>query len=650
MGYQDTHSRVSPAAVRELSRATIRDLDALDRMLRDGLFETGVRRIGAEQEMFLVDRRWQPAPLSLRVMECAGDPRLTTELALFNIESNLTPLEIGPHVLADFQLMLEEAVDVADEAARRCGGRVILTGILPTLTMTDLALANITPRERFLALNDAVMRYSGGRVGLRLQSTDELVLEHDNVMLEACNTSFQIHYQVDPAAFASTYNVAQAVSGPLLAACVNAPMLFGKRLWKETRIALFHQSVDSYPASNYPRDRLRRVWFGDGWVRESVAELFRENVLRFRPLVTARLEEDALAVLDRGGIPVLGALQLHNGTVYRWNRPCYGVSGGRPHLRIECRYIPSGPTVVDEAANAAFWIGLLAGGVGPFADIHERLSFDDARANFFAAARGGLDAGLTWIGGERVTAAELIRSRLLPLARTGLAALGILPADADRLLDIVEARTETGRTGAHWLLRSDLALRERCPRAHRMTTLTAAMAARAQEGVPVHEWQPTILTEAGLTARAFERVEHCMTTDLLTVHQDDAVDVVAFIMNERGVRQILVEDDEERPVGVISYRSLLHMLATGRLAAVDRTLPVREVMEREFRTIDPATRTLDALRLMREINVTALPVVRNGRLVGIVSEHDFLPVLACILEKDEDAAAITPPADPEARG
>lgn len=645
MGQQETHRDLSAEAVRDLTRAILLDITAFERMLREGAFESGVRRIGAEQEMFLVDRNWQPAPLAMKLIELAGDRRLTTELALFLIENNLEPVDTGPDMLTDFQLMLEEVVDRTDDAARQLGGHAVLAGILPTLTVTDLTLDNLTPRDRFVALNEAVMRQSGGRIGLRIQSTDELVLEHDNIMLEACNASFQVHYQVDPQDFAAVYNFAQAVAGPLLASSVNSPLLFGNRLWKETRIALFHQSVDSHPASTYPRERLRRVWFGDGWVRESASELFRENLLRFRPLLTAQIDRDPLAVLDEGGVPLLSALALHNGTVYRWNRPCYGVYRGRPHLRIECRYIPSGPSVIDEVANAAFWVGLVAGGPARIPDISGELSFDDARTNFYAAARHGLDTGFTWLGGERIPAPVLIHDRLLPLAAAGLRDLGVAETDVERYLGVIERRVATGSTGAHWLLRSCLALRERCPRTQRMTALTAAITVRAREGQPVHTWLPATAEESGRVSRFFDRVEHCMTTDLLTVREHDAIDVVAYIMNERGVRHVLVEDGDQRLVGVISYRSLLHMLATGRLSTVDRTMPVHEVMEREFLTVEPGTCTLEALRIMRDQNVTALPVVQRGRLVGIVSEHDFLPVLACMLEDQRVGLAPAAPAD-----
>jgi CBS domain-containing protein len=406
-------------------------------------------------------------------------------------------------------------------------------------------------------------------------------------------------------------------------------------LWKETRTALFHQSVDA-EGLRHPREPAARVWFGDSWVKESVGELFRENVLRFRPLLGCESEDDPVDLLERGEMPPLRALQLHNGTVYRWNRPCYGVHDGKAHLRIECRYLPAGPTVIDEVANAALWIGAMVGGREVFGDVSERMSFETSRANFIAAARLGLDAGFKWLDGERIDAMHLVRERIIPAARSGLRELGIDETDADRYLDVIEHRTASGRTGADWIIEADLALRGRMSSARRMSVISAALDARAGEEKPVHEWAPL---DGAEWIGAFARVEHCMTTDLFTLREDDAVDLAAFIMDDRGVRQILVEDGDQQLVGVISYRSVLHLLASGRLDALSSTVPVREIMVRDPATVRPETPTLEALRLLQDRNVTALPVTRDGRLVGILSERDLLPILASFFEARENAPA-----------
>jgi CBS domain-containing protein len=630
MGRLDVRRNPTPEAIREFSRAVVRDVEVLEAMLERGMLESGVRRIGAEQEVFLTDASWAPACIAAELLEDLDDPHFSSEIARFNLELNLRPIDAGPALLSTLRSRLEELLGTLDAAARRRGARVVLTGILPTLGKSNLGQDSMMPIERYFALNEAVMKRAGGTLHVKLQGIDELQMEHDSVMVEACNTSLQLHWQADPDTFAAEYNVAQAVLGPVLAVAVNSPMFLGRRLWRETRIALFQQAVDTRPSSSYPRDRLPRVWFGDSWASGSAAELFKENVLRYSLLLAAVLEEDPAAILEAGGVPELSALQLHNGTIYRWNRPCYGILDGRPHVRIECRALPAGPTILDEVANAAFWIGLMAAVREQFGDVSQRMSFDDARANFIAAARLGLDAAFDWLDGEHLSARKLIRGTLLPVAREGLHSLGVDADDVDRYLHIIDRRAETGATGARWLIRSDLALREQMARPERLATLTAEMSRLAAAGAPVHEW-PVASPSSQPPRTRYDRVENCMTTDLFTVREDDAVDVVAFIMKQKGVRQLLVEDDDGRLVGLISYRSLLRVLVLGQLTRLGAPVPVRDIMVSDIATVEPATPTLDAIRTMRENNVTALPVIQDGRLVGIVSEHDFLPILAQLL-------------------
>ena len=333
---------------------------------------------------------------------------------------------------------VEELVAGAREAAGEVATEIALTGILPTLSKSDVTLANITPRARYYALNDAFARARGGEpYKLRIQGADELYTEHDSVMLESCNTSFQVHLQVEPDEFRDVYNMAQVMTAPVMAAAVNSPVLFGKHLWKETRIALFQQSIDTRRGSVHMRDMSPRVRFGEDWVHRGVTDLVQEDIARFRVLLTRDITEDPLEVLDNGGIPSLPAFCLHNGTVYRWNRPCYGVGGGKPHLRIECRVIPSGPTIVDEVANAAFWIGLVLGAVEEVGDVRKRIDFADAKSNFLAAARNGLRAGFLWFDGVSISAPSLILDEALPLARAGLANAGVSPTDIDKYLGII---------------------------------------------------------------------------------------------------------------------------------------------------------------------------------------------------------------------
>ncbi|HSG50023.1 MAG TPA: glutamate-cysteine ligase family protein, partial [Longimicrobiales bacterium] len=455
-------------AFRQFTKSILRDLQALELMLSRGMIESGVRRIGAEQEMFLVNQGWRPAPVGVEVLERLGEP-FTSELARFNLEVNLQPLLLQGDVFSTLERRLNGHLARAQEAAAHEGARVVLAGILPTLSKSDLGMENITPKPRYYALNEAVGRMlKGNPYRLRIEGTDELHVEHDSVMLEACNTSCQVHLQVSADEFAAMHNVAQAVTGPVLAAAVNSPLLFGRRLWSETRIALFQQSLDTRSPSLEMREMSARVRFGDSWVRDSVLELFQEDIARFRVLLAAEVEEDPIAVLESGGVPRLQALQLFNGTVYRWNRPCYGISEGKPHLRIECRALPSGPSVLDEVANAAFWLGAVMGVHREYGDVTRILDFDDTKANFAAASKLGLKAAMYWKGGESVAAPRLVLDTLIPLAREGLQSCGVDPGDVDRYMTVIHDRVRSLSTGSRWTLRSLAGMKDRGTRAEQM--------------------------------------------------------------------------------------------------------------------------------------------------------------------------------------
>ena len=632
MGRQDVATERDSAAIRTFTKAILHDLKALEEMLARGMIESGIRRFGAEQELFLVDKGWRPATVAVDVLKRLPEGPFTTELALFNLEANLEPKLLTGRCFSSLQVELEELIETVRAAAKEEGAEVALTGILPTLAKSDLSLDNMTPMPRYYALNDALNRMRGGAYRLRIEGTDEILIEHDSVMLEACNTSCQVHLQVSSDEFPLFYNVAQVVTAPALAASVNSPLLFGKRLWYETRIALFQQSMDTRSATPHLREMSPRVRFGEKWVKSSVTELFQEDIARFRVLLAGDVDEDPFAVLESGGVPRLKALQTHNGTVYRWNRPCYGVTEGNPHLRIECRALPSGPTTLDEIANAAFWIGLVIGGAREFGDVSRTMDFADAKANFLAASRRGLEAGFHWITGETVGARELILEDLIPLARSGLADLEIEPAEIDRYLDVIEERVESGLTGAVWQLRSLHAMRDQGTKPERLTALTAAIVRRQREGLPGHRWEPAEIWEAGGWRHNFLTVEQYMVTDLFTVHEDEPIELVAFLMDKQNIRHVLVEDDAHRLAGLVSYRSILRLVANAGTPGTSETDPVSSVMEVNPVTVSPETPTLEAIETMRAHKVSALPVEKNGKLVGVVTERDFLPIAYELLE------------------
>lgn len=625
-------SEIGKGSARAFSKALLKDLQALEKMLENGLIESGVRRFGCEQEMFLVNRAWRPAPVAMEVLERLDGEAFTTELARFNLEMNVEPMMLGGTCLSALQKSIEELLDMAREAASEEGADVVLAGILPTLGKSDLTLDNISPMPRYYALNESLTRMRGRAYRLQIQGRDELQIEHDSVMLEACNCGCQVHLQVDSTEFAPMYNAAQAMTGPVLAAAVNSPVLFGKRLWAETRIALFRQSIDTRSTSVHLREFSTRVRFGDRWVKESVAELFQEDIAQFRVLLAQETVEDPFEQLAAGDIPRLQALQLHNGTVYRWNRPCYGISEGKPHLRIECRVLPSGPTVLDEVANAAFWIGLVLGAKHEYGDITERLSFDDAKYNFLTASRQGLDAGFRWVDGQSVTAPELILETLLPLARAGLEAY-VDRSEIDKYLGVIHDRVQSRGTGSDWMMRSLSEMEDRGSRSERMTALTAAIANRQSERKPCHEWELAMLEEAGGWTRKYVKVEDYMTTQLFTVQEDELLEMVAFLMERNQIRHVPVEDEQNRLVGLVSYRSILRMASDMGNEGDKGTTPVKTIMERDPVCVTPETSTLEAIDMMRKNAVSCLPVLKGEKLVGLVTEADFMPIAYELLEK-----------------
>jgi CBS domain-containing protein len=333
-------------------------------------------------------------------------------------------------------------------------------------------------------------------------------------------------------------------------------------------------------------------------------------------------------VLARGEIPELNALRVHNSTVYRWNRACYGLTEGKPHLRIENRILPSGPTLVDQMANAAFWFGLISALTSKFDDITRVIEFEDAKMNFLAAARHGLDAQFCWLNGETVPSARLICDRLIPMAQEGLERRGIDGNDIGRYLGIVERRVATHATGAQWIVQSLSGMRGRGPAGEQLNALTAAMVARQKEGRPVSEWKQAQLNESGGWQHNFIRVEQYMTTDLFTVSEEESLDLVACLMEWERIRHVPVEDHRHRLVGLVSYRSLLRRMARGESAGGRRQAAVAEVMTRDPITISPEASTLEAIELMRRHRIGCLPVVKDERLVGIVTERDFMNVAA----------------------
>ena len=618
--------------LRRFTRRVLDDLDTLERICADGRIEAGIRRIGAEQELFLVDRAGRPALLGPEVLAAVADDRFTTELGRFNIEANLSPHVFGGDCLRRLERELRELHLKARRAAESQNAQAVMVGILPTLERRHLSLDAMTPVPRYYALNKALTGLAGGRFRTAIKGTDELEFEHDNIMLEACNTSFQVHFQVGSDEFARLYNLAQLVTGPVLAASVNSALLLGRRLWHETRIALFQQSVDVRNPSQKGRGNRTRVRFGERWLTEGVEELFREDLARFRIVLSTELGEPSSEMYDRGELPPLTALCLFNGTVYRWNRPCYGVKDGIAHLRIENRALPSGPTVVDEVANAAFFFGLMSSLGDEYGDPADSFPFDYARSNFVAAARYGLDAQFHWFDDTMITAQDLILEHLMPKAREGLLSHGVDAEDVEKYMGILEARTKLRRTGARWMLES-LDSMEGGNNDQRGRALVKALDKRQLTGSPIHTWELAEGPEDEDWLESCRTIGQIMAHEIITVHPSDVIDLAAQMMNWEYIRHMPVEDDEGKLVGVLSHRSLLRAMSKRRNG--DDVPAVRDVMNTDPVTVTPETSTIEGIRLMKLRRVGCLPVVdgADGRLVGIVTETDFLNIAGRMLEE-----------------
>ena len=465
------------------------DLAALAQLVAQGRLRSGGAQMGLEMELYLVDDAGAAAPRNADLLERLPGGAVQTELAKFNAEIDLVPRALSANVLASAEDSLSAALAKVRAAAAELGIGVVEIGILPTLTHDDLTLEHISANPRYRALNDAIVAARGEHLSIRIEGSETLATTASSILFEAACTSLQLHLAVEPHDFARFWNAAQAASAPLVAAAANSPLFLGRRLYHETRLPLFTQAIDTRPEELSRQGVRPRVWFGERWISEGMFELFDENVRYFPALLPLCFEEDPLAVLAIGKVPELPELALHNGTVYRWNRPVYAVVGDTPTVRIENRVLPAGPTPVDAIANAAFFYGLVRSLADADPPVWRHLSFDSAAANLEAAARDGLGATLAWPGaGPSTPVATLISDLLLPAARAGLARWGIDPGDADRYLGIIADRVASGRNGAAWQLAELDTLTDGPVDAAASAALLARYRACAETGAPVHTW------------------------------------------------------------------------------------------------------------------------------------------------------------------
>jgi len=637
MGEQKVSLVKNQAQMQRFVQHLLNDVRALEHMIDKGMFEKNIVRIGAEQEMCLVDNKtYKPVN---KAMEALGIMKeyewVETELAQFNLETNLEPRELKGNCLRQMEKENNEKLAIIRKRVAKLDTEVILTGILPTLRQVNLDMKNLTPKKRYKALMESInQQLIGNSYELRLLGIDELLVKHDSPLLEACNTSFQVHLQVSPENFVKMYNIAQTIAAPVMAIAANSPIVFGRRLWHESRIALFQQALDTRTTHDHMRERSPRVNFGSGWLRKSILEIYKEDIARFRVLLSSDVKEDSIKMLNEGKIPKLRALQVHNSTVYRWNRPCYGISpNGQPHLRIENRVFPAGPTGIDEMANAAFWLGLMVGMESQYEDITDHIGYADIRDNFSKSSRYGMDSKFNWFKDAKISAKDLILKKLLPIAHQGLKNHKVNPKDIDKYLGVIKERTSKHMNGARWQLRAYTKLLKETNQDEALTCLTASIIKNQKDNIPVHKWKLPDLKEDLISYHPHDiKVEEFMVTDLFTVQQDDIIELVGEMMDWRKIRFTPVEDTKGNLVGLITIRHILRHYIHGKKIKTKNKL-VKDIMITTPHTISTQATIVDAMQKMRKEKVGCLPVVKGRELVGLVTEMDILRVSGRLIER-----------------
>jgi hypothetical protein len=487
---QEVAARTFTREDRQRYRRKVRAcLEVFARMLAESRFEPARGSFGLEIELNLTDEGGEPAMVNAAVLEAIADPDFQTELGQFNVEINVAPRVLGGTVLDELEEAVRASLNSAEAQAKTLGAHMMMIGILPTIGSQHLHSETFSANPRYALLNEQIFAARGEDLEIAIAGVERLATHADTIAPEAACTSVQLHQQVEPVAFARYWNAAQAIAGVQVAVGANSPFFYGKELWRETRIALFEQATDTRPEELKAQGVRPRVWFGERWIT-SVFDLFEENARYYPALLPLVDDEEPLATLERGDVPQLSELRLHNGTIYRWNRPIYDTVGGEPHLRVENRVLPAGPTVVDTMANAAFYYGVLRVLAEAERPVWSQMSFSAAEENFHAGARDGLDARVYWPGLGELPAAELVLRRLLPLADEGLGLWGIDASVRDRLLGIIERRCVLLRNGASW--QSELFHHHYDERGMNRLDALRAMTLRYREHMhsnePVHDW------------------------------------------------------------------------------------------------------------------------------------------------------------------
>jgi hypothetical protein len=486
---EEVAARVFTREDRQRYREKVRRcLDVLELMLRENQFEFEQPMTGMEIELNLVDDDGDPSMTNTELLALIDNPSFTTELGRFNLEINVAPRTLAGEAMVGLEAEIRDQLNAAQQVARAAGSGLVMIGILPTLMPRHVSSESITRNPRYALLDEQILAARGEDLHLSIEGVESLDTYTDTIMPEAACTSLQLHLQVSPEDFAAHWNAAQCLAGVQLALGSNSPYFLGRELWRESRIAVFTQAADTRSVELKAQGVRPRVWFGERYIT-SVFDLFEENLRYFPALLPVLDDEDPVAVHDAGQAPELHELRLHNGTVYRWNRPVYAVVDGRPHLRVENRVLPAGPSVVDILANAAFYYGVVTMLAASDRPVWSQMSFQTAAENFDECAREGIDAQVFWPGSRDVPVTELVLRRLLPLAYEGLERMGVSAPVSDRLLRVVEHRCAVGRNGSSWQVDRVRRLeRGGASRVDALRVMTHEYAELMHENRPVHSW------------------------------------------------------------------------------------------------------------------------------------------------------------------
>jgi len=594
----------------------LKDIEALDHMLNNNLFPDDIIRIGAEQELAIVDNKMKPTCKALEILKNIDKAEYTTELSQFNLEINLEPQVLKSGVFKLLHKKLKSHLAYLKKHSKDFNVEFPLVGILPTLERADFDIKNITPYQRYIVLNDILKKTKEKSFDVRISGVDELKMKLDSILAESGNTSFQIHLQLKPGEYKTKYNWAQMISGPVLAACTNSSLLLGRELWSETRIALFQQTVDSRNSVYLLREQRPRVTFGHDWVHNCVSEIFKTDISHYPLLITADIDEESSEALSQGKPPKMKALAMHNGNLYKWNRLCYGISDGKPHMRIENRYIPTGPTLIDEVANVAFWIGIMSGMPDEYKDLPNMMDFKAARQNFYKAAKHGLNIQFDWFG-KPVSAKTLLLKELLPLARKGLKQYDIKDDEINTYLDIIKNRIQKNKTGSQWMSKNYNRLKKHFTKKRTAYFLTQQMLKNQKKDIPVYQWRNININKKPCEITDF-LVSDVMTSDLVVVHENDPVLILQHLMEWNNLHQILVENNEHQLTGIVALQDLESVESSQK-----QSKSVKTIMQTDVKTIDPDVELIKAKEMMEKYKVSALPVISDGKLVGLVNKSHF---------------------------